>query len=104
MPKHESDNCDEDFELPEISSPYRGWDISVEKHEGRKFLVICIHYNSEDYEDDRLEIDSDEIGSEDVETYVNSEIDHAIERQQDADDYNEHYGSYMGLDDDYFES
>ena len=106
----EPEKDDEDFnsneennetELPEVCSCYRGWDIWVEKDDAHKFKITAVLENDDEYEIDRITIYGDEIDEDtDVDTFVTDKIDEREDERAEARDWNENYASYMGLDED----
>ena len=106
----EPEKDDEDFnsneennetELPEVCSCYSGWDIWVEKDDAHKFKITAVLENDDEYEIDRITIYGDEIDEDtDVDTFVTDKIDEREDERAEARDWNENYASYMGLDED----
>ncbi len=96
-----------DSELPDIFSSYNGWDVWIEKDPAHKFKVTATLDSEYEIEIDRIEIYGDKIDEgADIETIVAEKIDERDEERASMDDWNRHYGSYMGLseDPDWFDS
>ncbi|WP_191014133.1 hypothetical protein [Treponema zioleckii] len=97
----------DDSELPDIFSSYNGWNVWIEKDPVHKFIVTATLDSENEIEIDRIEIYGDEIDEgADIETIVAEKIDERDEERASMEDWNRHYGSYMGLseDPDWFDS
>lgn len=83
------------MEIPEISSKYGKWEISVTEDEKHGFIVHCYRIN-----DKEIEIYGDDIPDPDeAESYVFYEIDAWEEANSEVSD-----ASCMGIDSDWYES
>ena len=81
--------------------------VWIEKDPVHKFIVTATLDSEYEIEIDRIEIYGDEIDEgADIETVVAEKIDERDEERASMDDWNRHYGSYMGLseDPDWFDS
>ena len=88
----------DDIELPEVCSCYRGWSIWVEKDDDHKYIVTAVLRNEDGDEIDKVEIKGDEIDkNESAEDAIINEINENERINAEFQDYRKHYFDYMNF-------